>query len=133
MMLKRPIKPMSTMRTSTESRGRRSHQDAGVSRSCSNCAANDDLYLVTIGGPGSEANGRTLLYCPRCRVSNQHQIDISWPLGLLTPGTFLELYRTGRTESDPRIAVEIVFGRGNAWIADEASDILERRRLDGAA
>ncbi|MFC0682575.1 hypothetical protein ACFFGH_32500 [Lysobacter korlensis] len=97
--------------------------------SCSNCSSAEDLYFVTIGSPGGDLPGRALLYCPRCRATNQHQVDISWPLALLTPGTFLQLYRTGKTESDPRQAVRIVFGPGHDWISTEAGDILERRRL----
>jgi hypothetical protein len=95
---------------------------------CSNCASPDDLYFVTVSQPGSYGPGRTLLYCPRCRAANQHQLDISWPLALLTPGTFLQLFRSGKTESDPRTSVHLVFGPGNDWIAAEAADILERRQ-----
>lgn len=98
-------------------------------RSCSSCTATDDLHLVILGQPGSDAPGRTLLHCPRCRTGHRDQVDISWPRRLLTPGTFLELYRMGKTGSDPRMAVGLVFGPGHEWIATEAADILERRRL----
>lgn len=96
---------------------------------CSNCAASDDLHVVTLGAPGSQAPARLAVLCPACRERDGARIDISWPLRLLTPGTFLELYRLGRTESDPRMAVHAVFGAGHDWVSTEAADILERRRL----
>ncbi len=103
--------------------------DSPTPRACSKCRSSDDLHLVTLGEPGGGQPGRALLYCARCRAQPGHRIDISWPLGLLTPGTFLELYRMGKTVSDPRMAVHLVFGQGNDWIATEAADLLERRRL----
>lgn len=96
--------------------------------SCSNCDATDDLYFVTLGIAGPDQPGRAVLHCPRCRRDTGQQVDISWPLRLLTPGTFLELYRTGKVETDPQRLSCSVFGRGHDWIADEASDMLQRRR-----
>ena len=101
-----------------------------TSRACSGCAALDDLYVVTRRDAGRASARRVLLQCPRCRAGHGGNPDISWPLRLLTPGAFLELYRLGKTDAAPRMAVDTVFGPGHEWIATEATDILERLRLE---
>ena len=95
---------------------------------CSNCAATNDLYLVTCGTPGSDFPGRTLLYCPDCRLANNHMIGVSWPRALLTRESFLDLYRLGKTESDPSMAVKLVFGSEIELICESAKEILASRR-----
>ena len=98
---------------------------------CSNCAATNDLYLVTCGTPGSDTPGRTLLYCPDCRSANNHMIDVSWPRALLTRESFLDLYRLGKTESDPSMAVKLVFGSEIETICETAKEIIAFRRSRG--
>lgn len=97
---------------------------------CTGCASTDDLYLVT-SVDGAGRGGRVQVLCAACRDAQRAGADIAWPLHLLTPGTFLELFRTGKAGGDPRQAVQRVFGAGHDWIATEAADLLEQRRLDG--
>lgn len=94
---------------------------------CSNCGAVDDLYFVTYGEPGGDFPGRTLVYCSACRKANNHRIDVSLPLGLMTPAIFIGLYQTGRTESHPETAVEIVFGEQLPAVVEAAYNAMSAR------
>lgn len=51
---------------------------------------------MTCAGPGAEGPGRTLVYCPKCRVVHQHDLDASFPLNLVAAETLLGLYATRR-------------------------------------
>lgn len=69
--------------------------------------------------------GRVLLYCERCRKAGNDRISVSIPIKKITPELFLDLYRTGKTESSPPTAVEIVFGEKIQELIQEANSILE--------
>jgi hypothetical protein len=87
--------------------------------SCSNCGKKEGLHLVTCAGPGAEGPGRTLVYCPKCRVEHQHNLDVSFPLNLVTAEILLGLYASGKTTSDPRIVVESILGVADPDLAEQ--------------
>lgn len=95
---------------------------------CSSCGGDNDLYLVTVLIFGDDVPGRVLLYCLRCREERRQHIDVSIPLALVTPKLFAELYRRGKTASDPATAIDIVFGKRNEALQDRLTEIMQ---IDG--
>jgi len=69
------------------------------------------------------------VYCASCRREKFTTIDVSLPLSLLTPEIFRELYAMGKTGSDPRIAIDIVFGKSDRALQRELEAIIESRRV----
>jgi hypothetical protein len=96
--------------------------------SCSRCGGSRDLHFVTCGEPGGDFPGRALVYCSDCRKGMHHMIDVSLPLSQLTPEIFLNLYRLGKTESNPESAIKIAFGKDNEHLAHAVEAILRSKR-----
>lgn len=94
---------------------------------CSRCGNPRDLSLVTMPYSPDVEVGRILVYCPNCRSDMAKLIGLIIPIGEVSPEVFLELYRTGKTESDPAIATEIVFGKVKPEIARHAEYILAQK------
>ena len=95
---------------------------------CSRCGSLESLRLVTLlYGETSEA-GRVLVYCPQCRNVFKDTIGVSIPLKSVTTEIFLDLYRNGKTASDPLTAVGIVFGNPDPDIIRKAQFILNQSR-----
>lgn len=91
---------------------------------CSRCGEEGDLHFVTCGEAGGSNAGRALVYCAQCRRDMKQHIDISLPLKLMTSELLLSLYRLGKTDSDPEMAIEMVFGEINELLVKEASSIM---------
>lgn len=91
---------------------------------CSSCGSQDGLHLVTIPYEEHRTPGRVLVYCTACREVVADRIGETIPLAKVSRGVFLDLYRSGKTASDPFTAVELVFGRTDADLIREAQAIL---------
>lgn len=74
---------------------------------------------MTCAGPGAEGPGRTLVYCLKCRVVHQHNLDASVPLNLVAAETLLGLYASGETTSGPRIVAENILGVADPDLAEQ--------------
>ena len=78
-----------------------------VARSCMRCGG-DASWLVT-GATDSQAPGRLLVYCTRCRREAQDTLDLVIPLSVLDHGhesLLKALYETGTTATDPTLTAE---------------------------
>ena len=93
-------------------------------RKCSRCGARYELALVTLRYSQHEPGGRVLLYCPQCRTDFSNHIGVCIPLDDVTDDVFLELYRTGNAESDPSIAVRMVYGEDRPELVRAAGLLL---------
>lgn len=98
---------------------------------CSNCAGTRDLYFVTNGTQGGDFPGRTMIYCAQCRKEKPGNLDISLPIELLTTELFKGLYRLGKTETDPQMAIQVVFGQAIPSLQKELNEILSFHRDKG--
>jgi len=47
-----------------------------ASPTCSCCSSTDDLHLVTAFLYGPDAQGRVLVYCPKCRGELAHMLGV---------------------------------------------------------
>ena len=104
----------------------RNNSAAGVdARKCSRCGGGGELALVTLRYSRHAPGGRILVYCSRCREDFAPWIGVCIALDAVTDEVFLGLYRTGKTESDPATAVEIVFGKDRHDLVSAATLILE--------
>ncbi|EKF73010.1 hypothetical protein A11A3_15704 [Alcanivorax hongdengensis A-11-3] len=70
-----------------------------------------------------------LVYCLPCRQNHEEKIDVDIPLGMVNRSLFLDLYRTGKTRSDPFTATELVFGRADPELVSQAQQLLATSRL----
>ena len=95
-----------------------------IGQVCSRCGSSERLNLITLMHSPPEIAGRTLLYCADCRKELSNRIGVSIPIDDLTPEAFLELYRDGKTESEPSTAVMIVFGEENQPLVEAAKKLL---------
>ena len=68
--------------------------------------------------------GRILVYCRTCQVDMAGQLGETIPLGKVSSGVFLDLYRTGKTTSDPFTACELVFGSVKPDLVREAQTLM---------
>ncbi len=101
--------------------------------SCSRCGetgsnAQDHgkrLSLVTIPRGGGQGGGRVLVYCQGCWTEMASQIGEVIPMEMVSPSVFLDLYRTGKTGSDPFTACELVFGRVEPDLVREAQTLMK--------
>lgn len=91
---------------------------------CSRCGNREGLSLVTIPYQDDAGAGRILVYCRNCQADMIGQLGETIPLGKVSPGVFLDLYRTGKTTSDPFTAVELVFGKPDPDLVREAQNAL---------
>lgn len=91
---------------------------------CSRCGNREGLSLVTIPYQEAAGAGRILVYCSTCQAGAANQLAEIIPLGKVSPGVFLDLYRTGKTTSDPFTAVELVYGRSDPDLVREAQNVL---------
>ena len=91
---------------------------------CSNCAGTRDLYFVTNGTQGGDFPGRTMNYCVQCRKEKSGNLDISLPIELMTTELFKGLYKLGKTETDPQMAIKVVFGQAIPSLQKELYEIL---------
>ena len=95
---------------------------------CSSCGKTDGLQLVTMKPHDHFKEGRILLYCIKCRKGNGHNIGVSIPHEEVTREVFLDLYIDGETQSDPKTAVEIVFGQKERDLVGQAEQIMKLRK-----
>lgn len=100
--------------------------------SCSRCGDFDRLNLVTIRYEQNGESGRVLVYCPPCRNDFRAHMGVCIPLTELTVEMFLDLYRSGKTASDPHQAVSIAFGVTDETIIREVELVLSQARHHGA-
>ena len=90
-----------------------------MKKTCSNCSSKDDLHLVTLG----RGMGRTLVYCPRCRSG------VSIPLSIVTEDLFIDLYKLGKTTSNPPSAIKVVFGLELPELQRKLERILSKKHI----
>lgn len=95
---------------------------------CSNCAGTRDLYFVTNGTQGGDFLGRTMIYCFQCRKERPGNLDISLPIELLTTDLFKGLYILGKTETDPKMAIQMAFGQAIPILQKELERVLELKK-----
>lgn len=99
---------------------------------CSRCgcadvsAAGKGLSLVTIPYDGGQGPGRILVYCRDCWAGMAEQVAEVIPLEMVSPGVLLDLYRTGKTTSDPFTACELLFGCVKPELVREAQVLISR-------
>ena len=91
---------------------------------CSRCGSSINLNLVILPYLVESPSGRVLVYCDQCREDYKGYIGKSISLEKVSKKTFLELYRSGLTTSDPQTAVEIVFGKEDFELIHEATRLL---------
>ncbi|MEQ3636463.1 hypothetical protein [Alcanivorax sp.] len=91
---------------------------------CSRCGNREGLSLVTVLYEEGANAGRALVYCEACKADMMAWIGEAIPLEKVSPAVFLDLYRTGKTASDPFTAVELVFGRKDADLVRQAQALL---------
>ncbi len=91
---------------------------------CSSCGCQEGLHMVIIPYEENRTPGRVLVYCGACREVVADRISEAIPLAKVSRGVFLDLYRSGKTASDPFTAVELVFGRSDTDLVREAQGIL---------
>ncbi len=65
------------------------------------------------------------MHCHKCRVDRDN-IGISIPIEMLNEDLFVDLYIRGLTESDPDMAVKIVFGEAPAELVERVNLVLGR-------
>lgn len=82
-------------------------------RTCSRCGSKDDLHLVVVPLASPEPPGRVLVYCRECRewVGPLH---FGAPLHVVDADLLCSIYENGTTNSNPSIAITMVFGEANA-------------------
>ena len=100
---------------------------------CSRCASLQDLFLVTQPYEDGFAEGRMLVYCPKCRQDYEHRLIVHAPLSEMNPERFLDMYREGKTSSDPETASKIVFGMLDSRLVQSALEIMAGRDLGDPA
>ncbi len=96
---------------------------------CSRCASLRDLFLVTQPYSDDSEEGRMLIYCPDCRQDYEHRLIVHAPLTEMNPEKFLDMYREGKTSSDPETAAQIVFGAPDSRLVRSALEIIAARSL----
>tara|TARA_B100000446_G_scaffold175907_1_gene187104 strand:- start:7804 stop:8172 length:369 start_codon:yes stop_codon:yes gene_type:complete len=100
--------------------------------SCSRCGGADasdpgkGLSLVTIPYDGGQGAGRILVYCRSCWTDMAEHVAEVIPLEMVSPGVLLDLYRTGKTTSDPFTACELLFGRAEPELVREAQVLISQ-------
>ena len=102
--------------------------------SCSRCgkagekehAQGKGLSLVTIPYEQGQGAGRILVYCRGCWTEMAEHIAEVIPLEMVSPSVLLDLYRTGKTASDPFTACELLFGRAKPELVREAQVLMNR-------
>ena len=95
---------------------------------CSRCGSLRDLFLVTQPYSDGSDEGRMLVYCPECRQDYEHRLIVHAPLTEINPERFLDMYREGRTSSDPKNAAEIIFGVPDPRLVRSALEIMAARK-----
>lgn len=99
---------------------------------CSRCGGADvsargkGLSLVTIPYDGGQGPGRILVYCRDCWTEMAGHVAEVIPLEMVSPGVLLDLYRTGKTTSDPFTACELLFGRAEPELVREAQVLISQ-------
>ena len=99
---------------------------------CSRCGGADasdpgkGLSLVTIPYDGGQGAGRILVYCRSCWTDMAEHVAEVIPLEMVSPGVLLDLYRTGKTTSDPFTACELLFGRAEPELVREAQVLISQ-------
>ena len=96
---------------------------------CSRCGSLQDLFLVTQPYSDDSDEGRMLVYCPKCRQVYEHRLIVHAPLAEMNPERFLDMYREGKTSSDPETASQIVFGTPDFRLVRSALEIMAARNL----
>lgn len=105
-----------------------------VMASCSRCGMAGDkerthskgLSLVTIPYEEGQGAGRILVYCRSCWTEMAEHVAEVIPLEMVSPGVLLDLYRTGKTTSDPFTACELLFGRAEPELVREAQVLISQ-------
>ena len=91
---------------------------------CSRCGSLDVLSLVTVPYEQGGVAGRVLIYCDACRADMNDMLGEIIPLAKVSPAVLLDLYRTGKTASDPFTTVQLVFGRTDTDLVRQAQAVL---------
>ncbi len=89
---------------------------------------------MTVSYDGVSETGRLLVYCHLCREHFKKLLLVNVPLNEVNSEVWLNLYASGRTQSDPTTACEIVFGKVIHNIVKQAEDILcqsDEEKADG--
>ena len=102
--------------------------------SCSRCGktggkeqgSGKGLSLVTIPYEAGQRSGRALVYCQKCKAEMADCIAEVIPLEMVSPGVLLDLYRTGKTASDPFTVCELIFGRVEPELVREAQALISQ-------
>ena len=100
--------------------------------SCSRCgkagekepAQGKARSLVTIPYEQGLGAGRILVYCRECWTEMAEHIAEVIPLEMVSPSVLLDLYRTGKTTSDPFTACQLVFGHAEPELVREAQALI---------
>lgn len=82
-------------------------------RTCSRCSSTDDLHLVVLPLASPEPPGRVLSYCHECRQW-VGPLLFDAPLHVVDADLLCSIYENGTTNSNPSIAITMVFGETNA-------------------
>ena len=104
--------------------------------SCSRCGktggkergSGKGLSLVTIPYEAGQGSGRVLVYCQECWTEMADCVAEVIPLEMVSPGVLLDLYRTGKTVSDPFTACQLVFGHAKPELVREARALMNSHR-----
>jgi hypothetical protein len=94
---------------------------------CSSCGSDDHLNLVTLLYDDGANAGRVLVYCRDCQAERRN-LGLSIPIEMVDEDLFVDLYTRGFTESDPEMAVAIVFGGARPDVAARAAGALRASR-----
>ena len=100
--------------------------------SCSRCGktggkeqdSGKGLSLVTLSYEEGMGGGRVLVYCQECWIEMADCIAEVIPLEMVSPGVLLDLYRPGKTVSDPFTACQVVFGHAKPELVREAQALI---------
>lgn len=100
--------------------------------SCSRCGktggkeqvSGKGLSLVTLSYEEGMGSGRVLVYCQECWIAMADCVAEVIPLEMVSPGVLLDLYRTGKTVSDPFTACQLVFGHAKPELVREAQALI---------
>lgn len=89
---------------------------------CSSCERKAS-WAVTLPYEDGDTAGELTAYCERCRREHP-EIVASIPLDLLDEESFVGLYSSGLTRTDPGIATMVLFGTERSSLADRARHAL---------
>lgn len=92
---------------------------------CSTCQATAD-WVVTVTESDEDKAGELKAMCSLCRRKDE-TVTASIPVELVDEDTLVGLYASGYVQTDPGIAVRLVFGESVPSIEDRARHALPPR------